>query len=93
MKLPDKIIEHLCRRALDHLKDRQLIRLKGQESQVLARMIRAMKEDLGKESALDAEIRQMLEKFRDKINRGEIDEQKMYQMIKKQLIKERNLVF
>ena len=92
MKIPEKIIERLCQRILQNLKDKHLIQIKVPESQVLARMIKAMQDDLKKDAELDAEIRKMMEKFQDQIDRGEVDEQKMYQMIKKQLIKERNIV-
>ena len=92
MKMPEKMMEHLCQRVLEHLKTKQLVKCKVPEPQVLARMVAAMKQDLAKDAALDAEVRKMLEQYRDKIDRGEIDEQKMYQMIRKQIIKERKLV-
>lgn len=92
MKIAEKTLERLCHTALDHLKAKHLITIKVDEPKVIARMVRAFQTDLDKEAKLDAEVRQMLEKFRTQIDRGEIDEQKMFLMIKKQLVKERGIV-
>ena len=91
-KVPDKIVERLCKRILDHLKNDGLIQLKAGENVILQRMMKAFHDDLEKERLLDAEARQLLDRYRAAIDRGEIDEQKMYQMIRKQLIKDKKLV-
>jgi hypothetical protein len=92
VKIPEKIIDRLCQKILDHLKEKKLVQLKAPENKIRTRMVQAFQEDLAKETKLDAEVRQMLEKYRQAIDRGEIDEHKMFQMIRKQLIKERKLV-
>ena len=92
MKIPEKIIDKLCKKILQRLKDKHLIVLKSNEGKILQRMNQSFLEDLDKENLLNQEVKKMLEKYRDAINRGEIDEHKMFQMIKKQLIKERNIV-
>lgn len=69
-----------------------MVTLKVAEDKVLQRMVKAMLDDFNKEATLNAEARKLLEKFRVQIDRGEVDEHKMFQMIKKQLIKDKGIV-
>lgn len=48
-------------------------------------------EDLQVEDRLNAEVKELLRKYEKEIDQGEVDPQKMFQMIKRQLVKERNL--
>ncbi|MCB0327416.1 MAG: DUF507 family protein [Bdellovibrionales bacterium] len=48
--------------------------------------------DLQVEDRLNEEVEKMLEAYKSQIDSGSIDRHKMFQMIKSQLIKERNLV-
>jgi len=90
--VPEKIVQKLCAKVLDTLKDKRMVTLKAPEDKVLQRLAKAMLDDLNKEAALNNEVRKMLEKFRPQIDRGEVDEHKMFQMIKKQLVKDRGIV-
>jgi len=92
LKIPEKIIDRICRKILEQLKDKKLLQMKASENKVLQRMIQAFKDDLGKEATLDVEVRKIMEQYRPAIDRGEVDEHKMFRMIRKQLIKEKKLV-
>ena len=49
-------------------------------------------DDLQVEDRLNAEVKEILKGYEREMEKGEVDYQKMFQMIKKQLVKERDLV-
>jgi hypothetical protein len=53
---------------------------------------RAINEELQVEDRLNAEIRQLMKAYEDEIERGAVDYQKMFTMIKTKLVKERGLI-
>jgi uncharacterized protein len=53
---------------------------------------RAISEELQVEDRLNAEVRQLMKAYEDEIERGGVDYQKMFTMIKTKLVKERGLI-
>jgi uncharacterized protein len=53
---------------------------------------RAISDELQVEDRLNAEIRQLMKAYEDEIERGGVDYQKMFTMIKTKLVKERGLI-
>ena len=65
----------------------------SQKKELLASKIESiLLVDLQVEDRLNAEVKEILRKYDKEIEKGEVDSQKMFQMIKKQLAKERNLI-
>lgn len=73
------------------LKSRQLVILKKSEPEVLKKMEEIFIKDLKVEDDLNREAERLLEEYTAKAG-DKIDRQKMFLLIKKQLIKDRNLV-
>lgn len=53
---------------------------------------RAITEELSVEDRLNAEIRQLMKTYEAEIERGQVDYQKMFTMIKKKLVAERGII-
>lgn len=92
MRLKKEQVQKIGELILKGLLSKKLAVLKVPEEKLLHRIIEIMTHDLQSEDKLDAEVRQLMEKFKTQIASGQMDSQKVFQMIKKQLIKDRNLV-
>ena len=53
---------------------------------------RAITEELSVEDRLNVEIRKLMQTYEAEIERGQVDYQKMFTMIKKKLVQERELI-
>ena len=91
MRLKEPQIKHLCQKVLLTLRAKQQIILKKPESAILAMMEDIFAKDLKVEQEIDREAKRLVEQYADKAG-GNIDRQKMFLLIKKQLVKDRNAV-
>lgn len=91
MRLKEPQIKHLCQKVLLTLRAKQLIILKKPESAILTRMEEIFQKDLRVEQDIDREAKRLLEEYAEKAGPN-IDRQKMFTLIKKQLVKDRNAV-
>jgi hypothetical protein len=64
----------------------------GDRKEFIDALNRAMTEDLSLEDRLNAEVRQMLKVYEKQIEQGQVDYQKMFQMVKQKLVRERGLI-
>lgn len=92
MRLKKEQIQKIAELILKRLKEKKIATFKVAEEKILNRIQEIIIKDLRVESDLDDEVRKMMEKYKAQIDSGHIDYQKMFQMIKKQLIKDRGLV-
>ena len=81
----------VSQKILQTLKTRQLVILKKSEPEVLKKMEEIFIADLKIEDDINREAEKLLEAYTAKMG-DKIDKQLMFQMIKKQLIKDRNVV-
>ena len=91
MRLKEFQVKQICQKILLTLKTRQLIILKKNETEVLARMQEIFVKDLKVEGEINREAERLLKQYEQQAG-GNIDRHKMFQMIKKQLIKDRGVV-
>lgn len=92
MRLKKEQIQKIAELVLKGFKEKKLATFKVSEEKILNRIQEIILKDLRVESDLDEEVKTMMEKYKAQISSGQIDYQKMFQMIKKQLIKDRGLV-
>ena len=92
MRLKKEQVQKIGELILKGLKDKKLATFKISEEKVLNRILEIITKDLRVETDLEDEVRRLMEQYKAQIEAGHVDYQKMFQMIKKQLIKERNLV-
>ena len=91
MRLKKEQIHKLSEQILRALKAKNLITLRKKEGEVLERIIKVIHDDLEAEAKLDEDARKMMDAYRDQIQSGSVDENRLFQMIKKQLAKDRKL--
>jgi len=92
MRLPERVVKEISRKIVENITGKKLITCKVDEKVIFGIVKEVFLQDLGKEDELDREVQEILEKHLKGMDRSKIDIQKMTQMIKKQLIKDRNLV-
>lgn len=92
MKLKDRQIKKIAELILQGLKEKKLVTLRKKEFEVLESIAKVITDDMEAEAKLERDARSMMDAYRTKINSGEIDERKVFLMIKKQLAKERKIV-
>jgi hypothetical protein len=91
MRLKEPQVKQLCQKVLLTLRSKQLIILKKSEAEVLAKMHDIFVKDLRVEDDINKEAQKLLDQY-EKQAGGDIDRQKMFLMIKKQLVKDKKAV-
>ncbi len=91
MRLKELQVKQLCQKVLLTLRSKQLIVLKRPEGEILAKMEQLFIADLKIEDEINREAEKLLDQYAKQMG-DKIDRQKMFQMIKKQLIKDKNVV-
>ncbi|NBX76492.1 MAG: DUF507 family protein [Proteobacteria bacterium] len=91
MRLSEFQVKYLCQKVLLGLKSKKLIVLKKPEMDVLNKMQEIFIQDLKVEETINREAEKILAQYEAQMG-DKIDRQKMFQMIKKQLIKDKGVV-
>jgi hypothetical protein len=91
MRLKEAQVKQICQKVLLTLRSKQLINLKKTEGECLAKMEEIFTADLKVEDQINREAEKLLAQYAQKMGSG-IDREKMFQMIKKQLIKDKNII-
>lgn len=92
MRLSKERVTTLSKRLTETLLKENLISFRSKKELLESRIESILLNDLQVEDRLNAEVKEILKNHEREIDRGEVDYQKMFQMIKKQLAEKRNLV-
>lgn len=92
MKLSRERIAHLAESLTQRLTQQKLVALSGSHQALVDTLGRAITEELAVEDKLNDEVRTLMKKYEAEIEKGQVDYQKMFQMVKKQLAKERGVI-
>lgn len=92
MKLSKERIAHLAESLVRRLTQHNLVALAGSHQALVETLRHAITEELSVEDRLNAEVRALMKKYEAEIEKGHVDYQKMFQMVKKQLVKERGII-
>lgn len=92
MRLKKDMIQYIAQVMAKKLTDRGFITYEGDLRELEAIFANVITEDLLVEDRLNEEVRDILEQHQEEIDRGNIDYQKMFVMIKRKLAQERGLV-
>lgn len=92
MKLRRDYIEFISQRLVERLVEKECIRLNSDVKTVQAKIAQTIMDDLSVEDNLDVEVRKILEGYTQQMRQQHIEYHEMFQIIKRKLIKERNLV-
>lgn len=91
MRLKEFQVKQICQRLLQTLRTKQLIVFNKSESECFAKMVEIFIKDLRVEDEINREAERLLEQYTRNMG-DKIDREKMFQMIKKQLVKDRNVI-
>ena len=91
MRLNETQVRLICQKILVTLRSKQLINLKTGDADVLKVMEEVFLKDLKVEDDINREAEKLLAQYTAKMG-SNIDKEKMFQMIKKQLIKDKNVI-
>lgn len=92
VKLSSERIAILSKTLADKLIEGKYIEIVIPKDQFIARIEHIIREELIIEDRLNQEVKGLLSAYEREIQRGDIDYNKMFSMIKSKLIKERGLV-
>jgi len=92
MRLKKEQIQKIATLVVSNLLKEKAAVFKVAEAQIRERIQEVITTNLMAEVKLEDDVRKLMEQYRAQINAGQLDSQKVFQMIKKQLVKERNFV-
>jgi len=92
MRLKKEQVQKISELVVKALGRTKAASFKVPEEKILLRVNEIVTHNLVQEDKLDEEVRRLMEQYQNQIAQGQLDRQKVFQMIKKQLVKERNLV-
>ncbi len=85
-------IRFLASAVLERLKAQQLFEVTGSKDKLVDALEHVITDELEVEDRLNAEVRNILKQYEAEFDKGAADYQKMFTMVKKKLVKERNIV-
>jgi hypothetical protein len=92
MKLSKERIAHIAESLAQRLTQQKLVALSGSHHALVETLGHAITEELSVEDKLNAEVRTLMKKYEAEIEKGQVDYQKMFLLVKKQLAKERGVI-
>lgn len=92
MKLSRQEVANICQKIFERFVSENIINIKGKKEEILKKMNELFIEELMVEERLNEEVREIMKQYRREIDSGKVDAQKLFEMIKKQLIKDRGLI-
>jgi len=94
MRLKESQVKLLCQKLLGGLRSKQLVQLKKSDPDVLNRMQEIFVKELRVEDEINMQAERILNENLRKlgVKGDQIDREKMFEMIKKQIIKEKNVI-
>jgi hypothetical protein len=92
MRLSKERVRHMAESLVGRLQQEGHIELLGDRNALVAGLDQVMTDELSVEDRLNAEVRQLLKAYDKQIEQGQVDYQKMFQMVKQKLVRERGLI-
>jgi len=92
MRIPKSWVPIIAKKIIDNLIARELVTPKIPLDKLLEVAERLMMEELMVEDRLSDEVRELLKKHESEIERGRMDYRSLFELTKKKLVKERNIV-
>jgi hypothetical protein len=92
MRVPKGWVPVLTQEIIEELLKREQIDLLMSKEQVVALLEELILEELMVEDRLNAEVREMLKQYDSEIEKGRLDYRRLFEMTKKKLVRERNMI-
>jgi uncharacterized protein len=92
MRIPKSWVPIIAKKIIDNLIAKELVSPKIPIDKLLVIAEGLMMEELMVEDRLSDEVRELLKKHESEIERGRMDYRSLFELTKKKLVKERNIV-
>ena len=92
MRVPKGWVPVIASEIVEELINKDMVRIQLTDVQLKAVMEELIMEELMVEDKLNDEIREMLKQFDEEIEKGHLDYRTLFDMTKKKLIRERNII-
>ena len=92
MKVSRERIAQIAETLVARLQAEGYLELTGERKAVVSALDQAITQELSIEDRLNAEVRELMKAYEAEIEKGQVDYQKMFTMIKNKLAKDRGLV-
>ena len=92
MRIPKGWVPVLAGDIIDELLRKDQIELKASREQTAAILEELILDELMVEDRLNQEVREMLKQFDSEIEKGRLDYRKLFDLTKKKIVKERNII-
>jgi uncharacterized protein len=92
VRLSKERVRHLAERLTGHLQRHDDLELLGDRKVLVEALDHAITQELSVEDRLNAEVRQVLKAYEQQIEQGQVDYQKMFQLVKQKLVRERGII-
>ena len=92
MRIPKSWVPIIAKKIIDNLIAKELVTPKISLDKLLEIAEGLMMEELMVEDRLSDEVRELLKKHESEIERGRMDYRSLFELTKKKLVKERNIV-
>jgi uncharacterized protein len=92
MRLSDARLERLAAQIVDMLAERDDVRLQADDAKLINGVAMIMADELLVEDRIEAEVREILEHYRNDIAAGRLDQGELFRKIKARLVSERKAV-
>jgi hypothetical protein len=92
MRLTKERIHQIAKSMAEHLFSGEMLSTELSKSQVGAKIEQMIMDELMIEDRLNDEVRELLKAYESQIEKGQVDYQKMFQMIKRKLANERGII-
>jgi hypothetical protein len=92
MRLKKEQIDKISRILFQAIQSKNLATFKVSEEKILSKISEIITKNLLEEDKIDDQVRKLMEQYQTQIASGQLDRQKVFQMIKKQLVKDKNFI-
>ena len=92
MKLTKERVRHLAESLVSNLREKGFVNFAGTKQDLVNALDLGITDELSVEDRLNSEVRTLMKQYDAEIERGGIDYQKMFTMIKTKLVRERGLI-
>ena len=92
MRLSKERVRHMAESLTSHLQEEGHIELVGERRRFVEALDQAITHELSAEDRVNVEVRQLLKAYEHQIEQGQVDYQKMFQMVKQKLVRERGII-
>lgn len=92
MRISEGRLDRIASEIVDTLAERDDVRLQAPDARLLQAVKAIIVDELTVEERIDAEVREILEQYRNDISAGRLDYHELYRKVKSRLVQERRAV-